>query len=272
MKTRIITLLIALFSVNSYAQVMLGNYSVTGYLKTATHPQGCDSSYVTRLPDDSIWVNLEENSVVTGTFSAPAVNGAGPDLLLETGFHPSNYAVSLLLSNGEQSAVHQVIITDWITLEMINWYHLFSTPCGQGIVPSTQHILPLDFIDDFDLTDASIVTGIQFIMLATVGQPDFAGAYTLENTTVGLPGRSSKSILQFNPNPLTSSAISKLNTLSLKNPVVKVFNGFGKAVKPAVTINSSTIEIERGDLVKGIYFVQLWDNSGLVAETKLVVD
>ncbi|MBP7239786.1 MAG: hypothetical protein KBA14_06140, partial [Saprospiraceae bacterium] len=90
------------------------DYTIYDYLVSATHPNGCPPEYVTGLPDDSTWVNMLPNSVMTGYFGMAWKDLPGADLLLEASFHHHNYSVRLILEGGNFSGAHPVVENDWI--------------------------------------------------------------------------------------------------------------------------------------------------------------
>lgn len=157
------------------AQTLAG-YPITDYLVTAIHPNGCADNYVTGPPEDSIWVNLDTNDVMTGMFGSSWSNTAGTELLLETGYHEDNYRVRLLLSTGLYSSPHNVAVGDWTQIPSIQWVHLFPG-CNDGSLMDDRYVLPLDFATHFGLGPSDIVTGIEITFLATIGAPDLAGVY-----------------------------------------------------------------------------------------------
>ena len=170
-------------SVGSYAQT-LGPYTLYDHLVSSVHPNGCSSNHVHYWPQDSIWVNLADNSVGTGTFGLAWTDQAGDDILLETGFHAANYNVRLMLQGGGFSAVHPVAMADWTFNMNVNWKYMFGS-CGNGSTTNGQeYYLPLDFAADFGLGAADIVVGLEITFLTTSGAPDFAGAYMINPPTV----------------------------------------------------------------------------------------
>lgn len=157
----------------------LGPYTLYDRLVSATHPNGCTDIYVTHWPTDSIWVNFSDGQVATGTFGLTWIDQPGDDLLLETGFHESNYSVRLMLQGGGFSASHTVVMADWTYNMNVNWKYLF-TSCGVGSITGRQeYYLPLDFSGDFGIGPADVVTGVEITFQTTAGAPDFAGAYII---------------------------------------------------------------------------------------------
>src|SRR5688500_2884830 len=98
--------LIALW-VTAHGQSLAG-YSISDYMVSAIHPNGCPDNYVIGLPDDSTWVNFSSNDRMTGQFGFSWKDNVGNELLLETSYHPDNYNVRMILSGGLFSLAHAV--------------------------------------------------------------------------------------------------------------------------------------------------------------------
>jgi hypothetical protein len=169
-----------LLSISSNAQ-SLGGYALGDRLVSVTAPNCFDLNpeYVTGFEDDSLWVNLTPDDTVTGYFDTGWNDMSGDELLLETGYHGSNYSVRLILSTGAFSAPHVVAIADWTEIVSIPWSYVTST-CSETIdVSQERYILPLDFDVDFGLSASDEVVGIEIVFLLTSGAPDLAGAYII---------------------------------------------------------------------------------------------
>ena len=119
---------------------------------------------------------------MTGNFGKGWVNDTGPDLILETSYNRDNYKVRLLLSNNQYSFIRQVLSTSWTQLSKVQWTHAF-TNCQTGSLNHDRWILPLDFDNDFSLSSTDTVIGIEITFLTTLGQPDMAGVYIINDTT-----------------------------------------------------------------------------------------
>lgn len=171
---------LCLLAASVRAQVTFSGYTIYDYLVSATHPNACTSAYVTGLPDDSIWVNFADGQVATGNFCSTWHDGPGDELLLETGYHQSNYTVRLKLSNGSHSAPHAVAVMQWTQIPDAPWRYIHVS-CWQDSFASGRYIIPLDFAADFGLTTTDVVTGIEITFLATSGQADLAGVYIIAN-------------------------------------------------------------------------------------------
>lgn len=181
MKKIVLFLLFIAFYFTSQSQT-LGGYPIIDHLVDAVHPDGCDISAVTGMPDDSTWVNLTVGDTMTAAFGNTWLNSVGPELLLETSFNDDNYTVRLKLSTGSYSAPHAVNELDWVAITDTAWVYV-ETNCNITIsFPDNRYILPLDFDTDFGLTPTDIVSGIEIVFLTTTSGPDLAGAYIIGGT------------------------------------------------------------------------------------------
>ncbi len=264
MKYIYILIMLTIYSIPSYGQT-LGGYVLKGYLSSAVHPNSCNQGFVVGMPDDSIWVNFPDGDVITGNFSNFSIDSAGPDLLLETGYNTSFYIVSLLLSNGNYSIQHNVDTSDWQMIDSLHWEFLF-TSCTYGSVVSKHLILPLDFNLDFGLTSNDTVIGIKIEFLSSVGVPDFAGAYILTSQEVGLNDFNFNLDNRVYPNPFTDRLTVKNNTN--RKSTVKIYDINLNMLIQQPFINSITLETKM--LAKGVYMVELLDESGSVRRGKFI--
>ncbi len=159
----------------------IAGYPVADFLVSATHPN-CDQAtaepFVLGPPDDKCWVNMVDNSVMTGLFGSTWADQTGEELLLETSYHRDNYNVRLILAGGGFSSTRTVAQAEWTQITDTVWTHLFAT-CDVGMFGSDRFILPLDFNADFGVTGATLVEGIEITFLQTTGAPDLAGVYII---------------------------------------------------------------------------------------------
>jgi gliding motility-associated-like protein len=161
----------------------LGGYIIYDYLVNALHPFVCSPDYVTGMPNDSTWVNFNNNDVMTGNFGLQWTEGNGDELLLETSFNRANYMVRLLLSTNQYSSVYNVYEADWIQISDTAWHYLF-IDCSVGMINAPRFILPLDFFSDFGLTTFDFVKGIEITFLQSGGAPDLAGVYIIAKPSI----------------------------------------------------------------------------------------
>ena len=246
------------------SQVLAG-YSLQGHLATAIHPHGCNSTYITNFPNDSIWVNLGYRDSMTGNFSHPHIDANGKDLLLETGFNTSNYIVSLLLSNGQYSLAHNVILTDWTVVDNINWQSVFAF-CTTGTYLAPHYVVPLDFNIDFGLSQTDTVLGIKIIFLTSPGDPDFAGAYIINPQPLGIKNIEEKEELNLYPNPFTDKINISLNNQG-SNEIILYDIHFHKLIQQPFN-NPTTINTEQ--LEKGMYFYEVRNKYGIIKNGKAI--
>jgi len=176
MKALLTSLLLCISIAFSQAQ-SLGGYSIKDYLASAIHPNLCSDDDVTGLPNDSIWVNMNQYDSITGFFNQFWTDEPGTELLLETGFHPDFYVVRLLTSSGSFSSAHSVIDNDWIQITDTTWQYGYRG-CNRGMIfDRGRFVLPLDFNKDFGISLIDTVIGIQIALMPTPGSPDLAGVY-----------------------------------------------------------------------------------------------
>ncbi len=179
MKRFILSLCIIHCVLSTNSQSLAG-YPIYDFLMTAVHPYGCDPSYVTGLPDDSIWVNFFNQDTMTGNFGMRWGDRPGRDLLIETGFNLSNYNVRLLLSTGLYSNIHAVDVGDWTQITDTVWRYIEAGGCVKQMITGHHYILPLDFQTDFGLTSTDTVKGIEIVFFNCPGAPDLAGVYIIQ--------------------------------------------------------------------------------------------
>ncbi len=244
----------------------LGGYSLYGHLATAIHPFGCSDGYVTHFPDDSIWVNLVNDST-TGTFTSMDIDSTGEDLLLETGYNTSNYDVSLLLSNGQYSNIHSVTISDWTALPDITWVNVYpSTSCNQTNTPGSHYISSLDYNTDFSLISSDTVVGIKIIFLSTIGTPDLAGAYYIVSQPIGISEQTTLNTFRVFPNPFSDA----LNFTSKVNEMIEV-TFFDITSRKLFTHNfQNSYSQNTIQLVPGIYFYEAKVENNILMKGRVV--
>ncbi len=264
MRKPIFTLFLLLCTFFSRSQT-LGGYSVYRYLTTAVNPAICNMGYVTHLPDDSIWVNFQSITTMTGDFSAPSMDESGYDLLLETGFNLSEYSVQLLKSNGQYSATRHVTVGEWALTTPITWKYL-APFCYADSQTDVHYILPLDFIIDFGLTATDTVTGIKIIFTFPSGDADFAGAYIISPQSVGLDGIVPKTQLSFSPNPFSGKINITVRNSDLS--LIRLYDMSSRKILEQEFTNSVSLNTE--GLEKGIYLYEIRNKKGVQEKGKVV--
>lgn len=263
---KIILILLILLNFHLTKSQQLGGYTIYDYLVTATSPNVCDPTYVTNLPDDSIWVNfLGNNEILMGNFSYPSIDKNGADLLLETGFNLSDYTVSLLLSNGQYSNSHDVMGVDWLSLDSIIWKYNYC-PTFSDSLYSAHLILALDFNLDFGLAPSDTVIGIKIIFLQPTGDADFAGSYIISRQNVGINEIGAKSEVNIYPNPFFDNINIKTNENELTEIVF--YDVTSRRVIDSHFTN--LISFNTNQLAKGIYFYEVRNKDGLISTGKVV--
>ena len=156
----------------------LDGHWLKDYLVTASHPGGCDPSYVTGWPDDSTWVNFYDGMQIDGLFSQAHSDLSGPDLLLESSFNSDNINLKLKLANGTTTSALLVDTSRWKQISDTTWVFAF-TDCNMGIIPDSRWVAAIDFSSDFGLGPSQQVVGLEIGFLQTDGMADLAGAYII---------------------------------------------------------------------------------------------
>ena len=88
------------------------------------------------------------------------------------------------------------------------------------------------------------------------------------NASVGISSANSISV---HPNPFSESASMQFNP-NFKNGKINITDARGNIVKTITNLESGSIEIEKNNLSKGIYFVNLMDANQQVQTKKIVIE
>ncbi len=176
-------LIILIYQFKIISAQSIGNNLILDHLKTATHPNNCNSYYICSIPNDSIWVNFNPNEKIQGLFYQQWIDKSGKELVIETGFNRSNYDVRLIKSNFQYSEHHFVTENDWVQLPNVTWNYLFSINCFNNKLNSERYMVPLDFEKDFKLNNLDTIIGIEITFLINNDgskNADLAGVYIIE--------------------------------------------------------------------------------------------
>ena len=246
----------------------LGGHSLYGFLANAIHPNGCNDGAVAHFPDDSIWVNLSDNTITIANFTLPDIDSIGTDLLLETGFHPSNYIVSLLLTTGLYSASHNVTTTDWDTIPGFITWKTISNLCSNNVSGSMHFIVPLDYSLDFGLTVSDTVIGIRIEFLTTPGSPDLAGAYLINLQQVGINEQIIQSVSDIFPNPFSDKIYFTKSNHDMSEIIL--YDITSRIILRQKFTNAITLYTEQ--LLKGVYIYEVGTDNGVIKTGKVVKD
>lgn len=79
-----------------------------------------------------------------------------------------------------------------------------------------------------------------------------------------------KNQLSFSPNPFSSAATLR-TTMRLIDATLTLYDTFGQQVKEVTGISNQTIQLERGNLPGGLYFVRMTQNDKTIAIEKLII-
>jgi hypothetical protein len=143
-------------------------------------------------------------------------------------------------------------------------------------------------IADYEQTNQSwtgITTGMNgsLYALAAIGNTLYAGGgfdtagtseifniAKIDATTIGIEKIPFDPSIQVFPNPFTDKLNIKGNFSDYKKMTVQVTDVLGREIKPTINLSDTGIEIERGNIPKGIYFLKLWNDNQLLGEAKLI--
>jgi hypothetical protein len=73
------------------------------------------------------------------------------------------------------------------------------------------------------------------------------------------------------PNPFSTSAIIEIDNPKNENHTLSIYNSSGQLVRQLNNITANKIEIKRGNLANGFYFIQLRTDNEIVGMKKLIV-
>ncbi|HEY0031302.1 MAG TPA: T9SS type A sorting domain-containing protein [Bacteroidia bacterium] len=139
--------------------------------------------------------------------------------------------------------------------------------------------------DQSSLTWSGITTGIDNMVsaLATMGNTlyaagafDTAGASPIKNiakidaSTLGLKYIPTENTIEVFPNPFTGKLFIRTNFNDNTKLKIRIVDVLGREISPVIKFNSEGIEMDRGNLPNGIYFMQVWKNGLFISEIKLV--
>jgi hypothetical protein len=119
--------------------------------------------------------------------------------------------------------------------------------------------------------------------LATLGNTLYAGGdfdtagtsarmniAKIDATTIGIEKLSAGHSIQVFPNPFSDKIFIKTNYSDLSKLTIEIIDILGRGVSPTINFNGTDIEIDRGNLPNGVYFMRIWKDKELIGETKLI--
>jgi hypothetical protein len=261
---KLLLFVIFLFSKLLATSQSLGGYPLYGCLSTASISPGCSvADYVTGWPDDSIWVNVNTNSVMTGMFTCWSMDHPGNDVMLETGYNTMMCQVKLLLKSGAVSDSVHLDVSNWYQLDTRTWKNLF-TDCSTNAVSQPRYLTTIDYVAHFHIQPTDTVVGITIKFYYTPGAPDFAGAYIISNI-VGIDEKEAGQAVKVYPNPFTD--ILKIESGNVKMTEVSLYDIAGKETLRK-NINSGEINTE--GIASGIYIYEIRNGEEPVSRGKVV--
>ncbi|NLH53849.1 MAG: T9SS type A sorting domain-containing protein [Bacteroidales bacterium] len=89
---------------------------------------------------------------------------------------------------------------------------------------------------------------------------------------VGAVPENEKTGLSIAPNPLKEYTTLTISNSYGRNLSLIIYNQLGQVIRKMEAIKENEIQIRRGSLKPGIYFVELLDDSGIIAKDKLLVE
>jgi len=92
------------------------------------------------------------------------------------------------------------------------------------------------------------------------------------DTSLSILNIKNNSDYNFHPNPFTYKTAIKINNSVNKNYELKLYNNNGILIRKTETFASNTIELERKDLINGIYFFELMCEGKFINSGKLVIE
>ena len=149
----------------------------------------------------------------------------------------------------------------------------------QAIVSETAVINPLTNQYVFKGTHPSSANGRYFTIDIATGAvvndtiaPDDIRMLEISSTITSV--NETKKVSNFNiyPNPFHQSSIIDFENPKNETCTLTIYDSQGKLVRTINNINSDKVEIERKDLVSGLYFFQLRSDRQIIATGKLVAD
>ncbi len=140
-----------------------------------------------------------------------------------------------------------------------------------GNVGCSTTILPLyDSIISLSISSPTftVTTGSGLISASTI-----VGCGCFSDTTIcsptSIPESTVKTELKIYPNPFASKFTVETETF-YQNGVVRIFDIFGRELI-ALPFQGNKIEVERGDLASGIYFIQLFSDFKQIGCEKVII-
>lgn len=78
--------------------------------------------------------------------------------------------------------------------------------------------------------------------------------------------------IQIYPNPTQEKSIFNFNNLPIENYTLTIYNSTGQIVKIMKNITNNQIELEKGNLPKGLYFIQIQEQNIIKAVGKWLLE
>lgn len=281
MKKTILLLWVFQISSTCFAQ-NLGGYQIVDFLVEAYHPN-CDIAshkYAVGEPNDSLWVNIPDSSVITGYFGSSWLDGNGSDFIIESGYNTDDYDVRMILSDSSFSDTHNIRTKEWISLDdEAPWTYFVDYRCNpQDNYPGTRQIIPLDFDMDFGLTSTDTVIGIEIMLLKSTinsaSDGDFAGVYITDSSViVNTKMANLHNKLSIYPNPAKEYATFEYGIEGgADKGKISIYNVAGQLMQQLeIDEKSNATTIPLQNLKTGLYWVELTTDLNRSYRQKLMV-
>ncbi len=243
------------------AQV-LGGYNLLDNLVSADHPDCdmADDDYVIGMPNDSIWVNIGTGQVMQGMFGSMWSNGAGDELLIETGFNHEEISIRLILADNSLSDPHTASMADWIDIEQVNWHFIFAGEfCTEGTGLSSHYIQTFDFEADFGLENTDLVKGIEITFLLPDVDADLAGVYITDASIPLDLTEKNQFDVSFYPNPIHDELIVRTDQLAGQYEL-QIVDLLGNRVHSQL-VSDAQVNIDCSQWSEGLYLVRVGDQT-----------
>ena len=240
----------------------------TNYIILATIPVGNSPVGITITPDGTkVYVaNGNQNTVSIINTATNAVSGT---ITLATGSNPTGLCVSpdgskLYVANGTSS----LSVINTATNAVITTITVGNGPFGVSITHDGSKVCVTNFVDN----TVSIINTTTNAVVATIPvglQPYSLGNFISTHITSDVPSLSEPVSFTISPNPFNSSTIISFDEFQ-NNITIKIMDVVGKEIK-ATNFTGKQFIIEKGDMSKGVYFVQIIDENKNAVNKKIVI-
>ena len=228
------------------------------YFDSLTAANGCDSIITTALTVNSSFSTSEFASICYGD-----------SILLQGGYQTTagTYFDTLTAANGCDSIIVSELIVNTLPIPVITQNG--STLTSSSATSYQWYQGNSMLISENAQSYSAIVSG-SYSVIVTDSNGCMGSSDTLVFTILSVDERNAKSHILVIPNPFNEQASIKFNNLSSNGPyTIIVHNLIGKKVFERTTMESQVL-FKRNELIQGIYFIELIENSNRLVE-KLII-